>query len=273
VTFTSTSNTFTSNHTDGMAIFAQSSQLMNVTVTGGTYTTNGVGLDIETNGSGGMLFNVNGGTVNGCVTCGVPVNFYKGTGATGSGTNASAGTISGMTVTNGNSLAAPGIWVHGEGPGAARLAITNNNVSQVLHNGILVSFGNVSSGSQNVDVTVTGNTVNVNGNGALQGISVDAGTISSDVTSMCADVGSLTLAQRNTVSAIDTGNPTLADIRVRNRQVGTHFRLPGYGGTATDLTAVTAYLLSRNAATDASAARDSGLSNTGFTGGGACAAP
>ena len=264
VTFTSTNNTILRNHTSGLAIFGQSSVKMSVTVTGGTYVTdNGVGLDIETNGSGGMAFSVIGGTVTGCSACGVPVNVYKGTGATGTGLNATAGTITGMTVSNGNSLNAPGIWVHGEGAGAARIAVTNNNVAQVAHYGIYASFGNNSAGAQAVDLTVTGNSVNPGSTaGTLEGIFVDSGLLTGDTTTTCADIRS------NTVT-----NPLDDDIRVRNRQAGTSLRLPGYSGNATDHTAVANFLRNQNTIADAFSSANA--SSTGMTGGNptSCNAP
>jgi hypothetical protein len=275
VTVTSTNNQFLRNHTSGQALFGQSTSRMNVTVSGGTYVTdNGVGLDIETNGTGGMQFSVSGGTVTGCAACGAPVVIYKGTGATGTGASGGTnGTLNGMTVTNGGSLNAPGIWVHGEGGGDARLAITNNSVSQVGHYGILVSFGNngctlpCTAPAQNVDVTVTGNNVNHNGvAGSLEGIFADSGLLSGtattagDTTSMCADIKSNTVTQ-----------PADDDIRVRNRQAGTKLRLPGYAGAATDNTAIANFLKAQNTIADAFAS--SNASSSGITGGGACLAP
>jgi hypothetical protein len=267
VTFTSTSNTFTNNNTDGLAIFSQGTQKMTATVTGGTYTNNGVGVDIETNGTGGMQFSVTGGTVTGCATCGVPVNLYKGSGATGSGANATAGTFSGMTITNGNSLLAAGVWVHGEGAGAARIAVTGNNISQVQHRGVDVSFGNTQAitagGAQTIDVSVTGNTINQSaaGPGTLNSIRADAGTITGDIITMCVNIASNTIS--NTVDA---------DIRVFNSYPTTNVRLPGYGGVATDTTAVAAFLNGLNPPTADSVATN-GAGANGFGGGAACTAP
>src|SRR6185503_16669773 len=59
------------------------------------------------------------------------------------------------------------------------------------------------------------------------------------------------------------------DIRVRQRMNGT-MRLPGYGGGATDLAAVSAYLNGRNAEVSSSTAT---ADSTGFAGGAACTQP
>jgi hypothetical protein len=112
-----------------------------------------------------------------------------------------------------------------------------------------------------MDATITGNTVDLStgGAGTLQGIEVDSGTLTSDTTSVCADVRS------NSVT-----DPATSDIRVRNRQAGTHFRLPGYAGSATSTSAVVSFLTAQNTISDAAATVGS---SPGFAGGGACAAP
>jgi hypothetical protein len=260
ITFTSTNNTFQNNNTDGLAVFGQSSVKMVVTVTGGTYTNNGVGLDLETNGTGGMQFGVTGGTVTGCSSCGVPVNVYKGSGATGAGANATAGAISGMTVTNGNSLLAAGIWVHGEGPGGVRVAVTNNNVSAVEHRGIDTTFGNTLGGALSADVSITNNTINQTGPGTLNSVYVKAGTVTGDNAGICADI------KGNTIT-----NTVAPDIRVTNSYSTTTVRLPGYAGAATDTAAVQNFLTGQNTAADATATNGAGA--PGFGGGGACTAP
>jgi hypothetical protein len=255
VTLTASGNSYLRNNQVGLAVRAFSSQKMTATVTNGTWVVDGgAGVELLSNATGGLAYSVSGGSVTGCATCGAPVNVYKGTGGTGTGANAMSGTISGLTVDNGGSGNAPGIWVHAEGAGASRHAVTGNTVTNVAHNGILVAAGN---GSNALDATVTGNTVTL-GTGALQGIAVDAGLLTGDTASVCADV------KTNTVVS-----PT-SDVRVRNRQAGTTFRLPGYAGAATDTTAVAAFLTAQNTITDAAATVGS---SPGFTGGAACAAP
>jgi VCBS repeat-containing protein len=262
MTVTSTNNTIERNHTSGLAIFGQSSQRMNVTVTGGTYVTdNGVGLDIETNGSGGMQFNVQGGTVTGCANCASAVNIYKGTGATGTGSNATAGTINGMTINNGGSQNTAAMYIHGEGAGASRIAATNNVITGAGHYGIWASFGSNAAGAQTADLTLTGNNVNHTGvTGSLEGIHVASGLLSADTTSVCAHVSGNTVQQ-----------PLDDDIWVRNRMAGTTLRLPGYGGGATDHTAVANFLKAQNTIADAFSTANA--SSAGIGGGAACATP
>jgi putative cofactor-binding repeat protein/VCBS repeat-containing protein len=257
--FTSATSSYLRNRTDGLAVFGQSSGTTSATVTGNTFVTDaGVGLDLESNGTGPMTYAVSGGTAVGCASCSAPVVVYKATGATGTGTSAMAGSISGMTIDNGGSGGAPGIWVHAEGAGASRIAITGNSISNVAHNGILVSAGN---GSNAMDTTITGNTVDLTlaGAGALSGIQVDSGTLTADTTKVCADI------RTNTVV-----NPLANDVNVRNRRAGSTFRLPGYAGGATDTAAVVNFLKAQNTILDGAASVGT---SPGFAGGAACAAP
>jgi hypothetical protein len=165
-----------------------------------------------------------------------------------------------MTVTNGSSLNAAGIWAHGEGAGAVRLAIVNNNISQVEHRGIDATFGNTMAGALTADVSITGNTISQGGPGTLNSIYADAGTLTGDSTTYCANI-----ANNNITNAVAT------DIRVINSFSTTSFRLPGYSGSATDTTAVQNFLVAQNTAPDATATNGAGA--PGFGGGGACAAP
>jgi VCBS repeat-containing protein len=255
MTLTASNNSYLRNRSTGLSVFGVSSAKTTATVTGGTWQTNGVGVSIVSASTGGVSYAVNGGTVTGCATCGAPVNVFKSAAATGTGANAMAGSVSGMTITNADSELAPGIWVHAEGAGASRVAVTGNNVSQVAEHGIEVTTGN---GSSTMDATVTGNTVTLLDPLALQGIHVDAGTISSDTVKVCADI--------KTNVVVSPSN----DIRVRNRFAGTTFRLPGYAGPATSTSSVVLFLISQNTITDAAAVVGS---SPGFAGGAACAAP
>jgi hypothetical protein len=257
MTLATTGSSFLRNRQDGLAVYGNSTAKTTATVTNGTWiTVAGVGIEVLGSNTGGMSYTVSGGTVTGGVGSGAPVVVYKATGATGTGANAVAGSISGMTISNGNSPLAPGIWVRAEGAGASRVAVTNNVVAAVANQGIFVGAGN---GSSTMDATVTGNTVTLASPSALQGINVDSGSVVGDTTSVCADI------KTNTVVDLASN-----DIRVRNRQVGTTFRLPGYAGGATSTATVAAFLVAQNTVADANAVV---ASSPGFAGGAACAAP
>ena len=267
MTFTSTSNTFTNNRSSALLIFGESSQKMTATVTGGTWSGNGVGMDIASNGPGGLAFSVANGTITSGASSGAGIVVTKGSSSSGSGTNALAGTISGMNITHNNSGIASGIWMHGEGGGQARLAVTNNIVSNSGLYGIEASFGNTLSGSQDVQLNITGNTVDTvtapvacGANCAVAAILAEAGTVTGDTTAMCAYI------QGN-----DAANPDGADIRVRTIQ-NTSLRLPTYGGGNSDTAAVNSYLQTLNPLSTAASFKSS---TTGFLGGSpnTCTAP
>ncbi|HEU0130064.1 MAG TPA: Ig-like domain-containing protein [Mycobacteriales bacterium] len=267
MTFTSTSNTFTNNRSSALLIFGESSQKMTATVTGGTWSGNGVGMDIASNGPGGLAFNISGGTITSGASSGSPIVLTKGSSSSGSGANAFAGTVTGMNITHNNSGISSGIWMHGEGGGEARIAVTNNTVTNSGLYGIEASFGNTLGGSQNVQLTITGNnatTVNAPSacpsGCAVAAILAEAGTVTGDTTAMCAHISG------NTAS-----NPDGADIRVRTIQ-NTSFRLPSYSGGNADTAAVASFLQAQNAGSTATAFKSS---TTGFTGGSpsTCTAP
>ncbi|HWL35607.1 MAG TPA: Ig-like domain-containing protein [Frankiaceae bacterium] len=264
MTFNATSNTISNNRSSGLLIFGESSQKMTATVSGGTYSGNGVGMDIASNGPGGLGFTVSNGTVTSGAASGAAINVYKGSSSSGTGTNALAGTISGMNITHNNSGIASGIWLHGEGGGEARLAVTNNVVANSGLYGIEASFGNTLGGSQNAQLTITDNVVDTVEAVAcpdcgLAAIFAEAGTVTGDTTAMCANI-----------ATNDAQNPDGADIRVRSTQ-NTTFRLPDYV-TATNN--VPAYLQTRNPAPGTTAASFTAGAGT-FTGGApsTCTAP
>jgi len=97
--------------------------------------------------------------------------------------------------------------------------------------------------------------------GATSGPPADSGTV-------CADIGGAG-ALVNTVTGPNFGGDL---IRVRQR-FSTTVRLPGYGGGATDTTAVANYLIGRNTITnEAPNAKASATTQApgSFTGGAAC---
>ena len=148
------------------------------------------------------------------------------------------------------------------------IAITNNTVSQIAGTGITV--GGAQSGDTNtMNVTIQGNTVTMTDPLAANGIQVDAAVNSLGSTTMCAQIGGSTAAQKNTVSNTTAGNN---DIRVTSRFAASSMRLPGYAGGAQDTTAVGTFVRDNNTITDVSVS--TGLAPGGtFLGGAGCATP
>jgi hypothetical protein len=110
-----------------------------------------------------------------------------------------------------------------------------------------------------MNLKFSGNTVSNPNAGALNGIFVQSGAVSSDTTSVCADIVG------NSIS----GAYGSTQIRVRNRFAGTTFRLPGYAGAGNDITAVAAFLSGQNGGATASATINANI----FGGGAACPTP
>ena len=180
-----------------------------------------------------------------------------------------SGSITNNAITNANSGTGPGIRVTTNGTDADQsnvltIQISSNNISQIGNRGIEMI---ARDGNSTLNATVTNNTVTLTDPLAADAIRIDAGTSSGDLTTVCLAISG------NTATTIVGSN----GIRIRNRFAGTTFRLPGYGGAATDPDgtheAVIAHLAALNPATPVITA-DHAVGNTGFIPGGApCATP
>jgi hypothetical protein len=119
------------------------------------------------------------------------------------------------------------------------------------------------SGSGALNATIRSNTITLTGLSDENAIFVISGTVVGDTVAVCAQIGGAGAA-----NALNTLGPD-SEIRVRQFIATASFRLPGYGGSATDDTAVQTFLLSQNTAAAATATH----SSTGFQGGSACTLP
>ena len=179
-----------------------------------------------------------------------------------------SGSITNNVITNANSGTGPGIRVNtngtdADGSNVLTILVSNNNISQIGNRGIEMI---ARDGNSTLNATVTNNTVTLTDPLAADAIRIDAGTTSADLTKVCLAISG------NTATTIAGSN----GIRIRNRFAGTTFRIPGYGGAATDPDgthdAVIAYLSSINPATPEITA-DHAVGNSGFTAGSPCATP
>ena len=257
VTATFDTVTFDGNRIDGLQGATTGTATLDLDVTGSTFDSNFVGVELIHGGSGSLTGLVDGNDFDTTLASGgAAVNVFLASSAGSGAGSILAATVTNNTIDNNGSAVAPAVWYHtGFTSGHARLALAGNTVSGVGHRGIALEAG---TGGSTLDASLTGNAVSV-GAGGLEAIYVSAGTVTADTVSICANISG------NTAGSVDT-----SDIRVRQRFAGTTFRLPGYAGSGTDDAAVAAFLLAQNTATDAVAAH---ASVTGFTGGGACAAP
>jgi Bacterial Ig domain/Bacterial cadherin-like domain len=199
-----------------------------------------------------------------------------------------SGTVNGNTIgvaatANSGSIEGDGIQFNETGGTAgshSTLAITNNVIRQYNDFGIELASGSsgLASETGNIDATVTGNTISNPGNNAsissiFQGIQLNTATVDGQSFNWCANI------KGNSI--IGSGRNGGTDFRLRQR-FDTVVRLPGYGGTAFDTAAVTAFMQNQNDAnpnsTGAEAPTPSGAALTdqpsggqGFVGGAACA--
>jgi len=236
-----------------------------------TFDTSFVQLDLAQNSTGEFHYLIQGNTVQYLAgySSSVAINLFTGANVTG----LMSGSVLNNTITHDATLAASSaINLSDTGDGAYVSKVSGNNVTWSSGGLINASAGNVGSSSSPMDVTITSNTMNLTTPSAGQhGILVNAGTGAGDTNSVCADVKT-----NNVTRATGTAGST---IRVRNRFTGITFRLPGYGGSATDMTAVQNFLAAQNTLTPNQGAdantvtATNAVGGTGFGGGAACTQP
>jgi len=235
--------------------------VMSVTVNGSTFTNNNAALVVQTT-SGGMVVKItnNSTTFNQSNA----INVIRSAGAPG----AVDATVTGNSV---GTLGVPGsgascgggcngIQVVAAGSNTFNLLLSANTVRQIDNTGIRVI---AQQGSSTLNATVTNNIVDDPSlPDASIGIQVQSGALSADTTAVCASITG------NTVAG---GFPI--DIFVRNNSAGSTFRLPGYLGLGTDLTAVQNFILANNTVTTVVAQRKTTAPANQYSGGAACPTP
>jgi hypothetical protein len=159
------------------------------------------------------------------------------------------GTVTGNTLTNSNSTTGPGLRMIGNGGATMTTLVQSNTISQVANRGIEVI---ARDGSNRINATIANNSVTLNNALSGDAIRVDAGAVSTDTTTICADI------RGNTATTTAVG---LFGIRVRQRFAGTTFILEDYAGAPTDDAAVQTFLSTTNNAATTSADH----SGAGFT--------
>ena len=254
--------TMHSHRDDHIQTDAENTGVMNTVITGNTLTSNGtIGAPPQASTLGGQItvtggaafaststFNISNNTITGAVPAPITINV---TSTTSTASGLLSGTIHNNQLgqagsANSGSSTSDGLSVIVNGASTINATITNNQIRQF--NNIGMQFIK-RDGSGNMNLTVTGNTVTepVSPN-AIQGILVTSGATSgppADSGTVCADIGGAG-GLANTVTGPNFGGDL---IRVRQR-FSTFVRLPGYGGGATDTTAVANYLIGRNTITN-----------------------
>jgi len=227
---------FLRNRADGLLVVTNGTGSIDVDVddsasTQSLFDDNSIAVSIAHNSSGSLTYDVKNltldGTNDGLGASPINVNLA------GSATTTMSGTISGNSIDNHGSLTGPGMRIISNGTATMTTLIQNNTITGVSNWGIQVL---ARDGSNTLNATILNNTVTSSGPGALEAIRIDAGAVSTDTTKICADV------KTNAATTIVGSN----GVRVRQRFVGTTFKLAGYAGSATDDAAVAAYLNTNN---------------------------
>ena len=167
------------------------------------------------------------------------------------------GKVTGNTLTNSNSTTGPGIKMASNGAGTMTTLVSGNTISQVANRGIEAI---ARDGSSHLNATIVNNTVTLNNSLSGDAIRVDSGATNTDTTAVCADI------RGNTPTTTAAG---LWGIRIRQRFAGTAYALAGYGGSATDDSAVQSFLSTNN--NSATTLADHG--GAGFTPTASCPTP
>lgn len=210
---------------------------VDLTVTGGTFTNNNVGLEAIGHGTNATItFDINGATVDDNPAAGINVDLNS--------SSAAGVTIQGHVRNNNVTHTGSGdcIQVNTRGAGSAIVAITGNTLNESgFERAIDVS---TQEGSGNLDVIITGNTLNMTGANPLRAMNVNSGAAAGDSGTMCAKVGGATAAERNTVNSISGGDTR---VRVRRRE-NTVVNLQGVPGPhpQMDQATIEAYITSQN---------------------------
>ena len=288
---------------DGVAIQAQGTAVVNVTVQNSSFTGSRADLlevillgtatsDLVVSGNafsnnhpaivagGGGVTIASGSLANPTFTYAISGNSFRDAAGTalvvrkGSGTGSFAGTIASNTIglagtLNSGSTQGSGIDVSTVGGGVHTSAITGNQIRQYNNAGILLTAGNAASGGQGaLNATVTGNTIanpGTLGTLPINGVHLNSGTNTGDQHQVCVALSGNALTGSGAV-----GGP---DVRLRQRMLTT-VRLPGYAGANNDNLAVQAFTQANNGVTPTvQAANTVSTGGGGFVGGAACPQP
>ncbi|MEA2371954.1 MAG: hypothetical protein QOH12_2348 [Solirubrobacteraceae bacterium] len=229
---------------------------------------------------GGGLTLTNSGT-SGATTMSITGNTFRdavGNGLTivkSTGTSTQVGTFASNTIgvagnTTLGSSAGDGIKLQSAGQGTMTWQVTNNQIYGFANFGVdVLAGGGATAQSGTVNATVTGNTIAnpaATGGFPTNGLQFNIGTVAApspgDTFNACLQIGGAG-ALANTVNG--TGTNGAPDIRPRQRQ-GTTIRLPGYGGSPTDDTAVDTFVAGNNKVSPTVTASHNVPPGGGFTG-------
>ena len=192
-------------------------------------------LNFDSAGSTTVKVAMNGGTVQGSDGSALILNPI--------GTSSFDAAISGVTIGTETALSGSetGIGIRAIPAQAANadIALTNNTIRNTAQTAMYLRHND---GAGTSDFTVTGNTISGVGSG-FEAIWVQSGSVNTDTTTVCADIGGTSPALENTFAGVASGGATDIGFRRPSAAAGAHLKLPGFDGNMANLTA---YVQNRN---------------------------
>jgi hypothetical protein len=226
-------------------------------------------------GGGAFTYNISNNSFRGAAGAAIAVD------ESGSLVGSVSGTINNNQIgasgiANSGSSQGSGIFVQQLGAGTSTTKISNNTIRQI--NGsqaILVQVSDASAGGGNGTLNVTAIGNNIQEEGATvatrTAMNFNIGSVAGDAHSACLQIGG-SGSEENSITNFDTNR-----YRVQHR-FNTTIRMPGYAGSAYDVSAVGSYLTPRNDIGGQALTNNSSSSGTGggyqnTAGGGSCPQP
>jgi hypothetical protein len=240
-----TGNRFANNHGDGFqngSLGAAPSAVSDTTFTGNTITGSG-----STSIDGGIVFgpdgsaraNISSNTITNVSVSALIINSNPAsTGSADFNATVNGNTIGTLGVPNSGSVDGDGIQVKSASDGNSKISVTNNIVQNYDKNGLMLRASESNTAPSNTQLTATGNTIRQpDATNSETGILLQAGSLSTDVLTMCADVGNNTFTGPLSLAAI-------GDFWLSLRFVNAVMKVPNYTGTT--FANRQAYFLGRN---------------------------
>ncbi|CAM2064826.1 Tandem-95 repeat protein [Sulfidibacter corallicola] len=234
-----TGNTITNNFSGAIVADAFGSSTMDITVSGHTATGNTDFVQITSNESADVTYdvlnNTNVNNTGGGITC----NLGDSSTVTGS---LSGFVRNNVVVVTGGATSSPAIRVVANGAGTHNATIDNNNVSFNSADVVSTMFIASRDGSCTLNATVTNNTVAMTAAFGLHAIQADCGVTNADTTTLCLDMRGNTATNTNGLQAI----------RTRQRGTNSIYQLESLSPVnGSNAAAVEGYHATRNPATNA----------------------
>jgi hypothetical protein len=202
-------------------------------------STGGGGISAVAGATGPATMDISDNTIGGVKTNALTIlKSHDIGGASGSFSGTINNNDIGVAATaNSGSSEGDGMEITNEGTGNMTVAVTNNDIRQYNSSGIQFVAGAGIASSGQFNLNVSGNSIGNPGTNPsitlLQGIRIDSGVTSGDTFQTCANFGANSIT-----GSSDAANK---DFRLVVNQ-STNIRLPGYGGGATDGTAVATFV-------------------------------